>query len=109
MPPAFRKLSLPIAFDMPDHAARMERLGVGVQISRKHFGGKSLAHALRRILDEPGYRAKAQEVSRGMNCRKAVAAAYNVIEETFRRAQKKSQIAGADPFPTPSKNAESMR
>jgi len=74
---------VPIALDMPDHASRMERLGVGLQISRERFNGHKLAGALSRVLDEPIFREKAQTISRQMNGPKAVAAACDVIEETL--------------------------
>ena len=72
-----------IALDMFDHASRMERLGVGLQISRERFNGHKLVDALSRVLDEPIFREKAQTISRQMNGPKAVAAACDVIEETL--------------------------
>jgi UDP:flavonoid glycosyltransferase YjiC (YdhE family) len=76
---------VPIAFDQADNAERMQRLGVGLQISRKHFRGPALADILRRVLQESAFRDKAQEIARRMDGRKAAAAACNVIEETFQR------------------------
>ena len=80
---------IPIAFDQADNATRMARLGTGLQIDRKYFNGQSLAGALRRILQEPDYDRKAQEISCRMDGPKAVAEACDGIEHSFHRAQKK--------------------
>ena len=80
------QIIVPIAFDQPDNAARMERLGVGLQISRNHFNGRRLADTLHRLLQESAYQEKAQAISRRMDGPAAVTTACDLIEKTLRRA-----------------------
>lgn len=55
------QLITPYLVDQPDNAARMVRLGVGRELSRRRWRGKEIAANLRALLDQPGYaRAAAQ-------------------------------------------------
>ena len=51
-------LALPIAFDQPGVAARIRHAGVGLCASPRFTGATQLAHQLRRLLDEPGFKGR---------------------------------------------------
>ena len=48
---------VPRAFDQPDNAARLVRLGVGTTLSPKHYTPHALSHALGRLLGSADTRA----------------------------------------------------
>jgi rhamnosyltransferase subunit B len=58
------QLVMPMAFDQPDNAARLRRLGVGASLRRPKFRGPAVAEALGQLL-------ASQEVAE--NCRAAAA------------------------------------
>jgi len=45
---------IPYAFDQPDNAARMHRLGVAAILSRRSISPRNLANKLHRLLETPG-------------------------------------------------------
>ena len=51
-------LALPIAFDQPGVAARIEHAGVGLRLLPA-LAAARIAHALRRLLDEAAFRQRA--------------------------------------------------
>jgi zeaxanthin glucosyltransferase len=51
-------LALPIAFDHPGAAARVEYAGVGLRASPRFASVGELSGKLRRLLDEPGFRQR---------------------------------------------------
>ena len=57
------QLVTPIFGDQPDNAYRVERLGVGGSLSFHKFTAERAAKALRPLLEEPTYRARALEVA----------------------------------------------
>ena len=52
-------LALPIAFDQPGVAARVAHAGVGIRLIPALASASALARALKRLLDEPQFRARA--------------------------------------------------
>ena len=74
---------VPIGFDRPDNAARMERLGVGFQLPRQRFSGASLADALRRLLNTSNFSEKARQVAGQTDGQAAVAAACDKALSAF--------------------------
>ena len=52
-------LVVPFAFDQPDNAARLQRLGVARAIPRKHYTAKRAYAELSRLLTDPAYAASA--------------------------------------------------
>lgn len=46
------QLLMPMAFDQPDNAARLKRLGVAASLSRNKFRGPAVARALGRLLSD---------------------------------------------------------
>jgi UDP:flavonoid glycosyltransferase YjiC (YdhE family) len=49
--------------DQPDNAARMRRLGCGLELPRGRCGSRSLARALGRVLGERSFAEKARLVA----------------------------------------------
>ena len=73
-------LFVPFAHDQPDNAARVVRLGVARQIGRSQYRAKRVAAELRKLLDDPRYTAKAQEVGWRIQSEDGVSAACDAIE-----------------------------
>ncbi len=73
-------LFVPYAHDQPDNAARAIRLGVARQVGRQQYRAKKVAGELRKLLDDPRYRARALEVSRRIQSEDGVAAGCDAIE-----------------------------
>jgi UDP:flavonoid glycosyltransferase YjiC (YdhE family) len=74
-------LFVPFAHDQPDNAARVIRLGVARQIDRQQYRAKKVAAELRKLLEEPGYAAKARDVGRRIQSEDGVSAACDAIEQ----------------------------
>jgi UDP:flavonoid glycosyltransferase YjiC (YdhE family) len=56
------QLVLPLAWDQPDNAARVRRLGVGAALGARRRGARDLTRALAGVLD-PAVRARCREVA----------------------------------------------
>jgi rhamnosyltransferase subunit B len=74
-------LVVPFAYDQPDNAARVERLGVARQVSRTKYSARRVASELRQLLEDGRYAAKADEIGRRIRSEDGVAAACDAIEE----------------------------
>ncbi|MDB5310547.1 MAG: RhlB, TDP-rhamnosyltransferase 1 [Gemmataceae bacterium] len=57
------QLVMPLAFDQPDNARRLERLGVGARVWPKRFTGPAVAAALRGLLSSPAVAARCREIA----------------------------------------------
>jgi rhamnosyltransferase subunit B len=73
-------LVMPYAFDQPDNAARLRRLGVARTVRRKDYSARRAAAELDRLLTDADYSKKATEVARRVNREDAVRAACDAIE-----------------------------
>jgi rhamnosyltransferase subunit B len=73
-------LIMPCGFDQPDNAARVQRLGAGLTLSRKSYSAKTAARSLERLLTEPCYAASAERIGRALRAENAVKAACDEIE-----------------------------
>ncbi len=56
------QLVLPLAWDQPDNAARVRRLGVGATLGARRRGGRDLARALARVM-APAVRERCRQVA----------------------------------------------
>jgi len=74
-------LVVPFAHDQPDNAARVERLGVARQISRRAYRADRVASELRKLLDRPSYTARSAEVGRQIRSEDGVSMACDLIEQ----------------------------
>lgn len=71
---------VPHAFDQPDHAHRVVRLGSGLVLYPNRYTASRATAELRRLLDEPLYTARAAEIAVQVRTEDGVAAACHAIE-----------------------------
>ena len=76
---------VPFAHDQADHAARIERLGVGLALPRERCDEARLAAALARVLEEPGFAARAAAVGAEVRAEHGADAAADAIERLLAR------------------------
>jgi len=74
-------LVVPFAFDQPDNAARLRRLGVARVIRRKNYTGARAAAELERLLRDANYAEAAAEAALRVRAEDAVLTACDAIEE----------------------------
>jgi UDP:flavonoid glycosyltransferase YjiC (YdhE family) len=79
------QLVMPLSFDQPDNARRLERLGVGSRIWPKHFNGKRIAVELFALLDSPATIMRCKDVKELAEERDAVTTACELIEGAIAR------------------------
>lgn len=73
-------LVMPFAFDQPDNADRVRRLGIAEVISRKRYSPRTAVTALQRLLQRQEYSERAAEVGRRVRAEDGVAAACDRLE-----------------------------
>ena len=78
-------LVVPFGFDQPDNAARAGRLGVARALPRRRYEAGRAARALRRLLDEPSYAARARELAPRIAADDGAARACDAIERLLAR------------------------
>jgi UDP:flavonoid glycosyltransferase YjiC (YdhE family) len=74
-------LVMPYAFDQPDNAARLERLGVARVIRRKDYTAKRAAAELDRLRSDPRYAQSSAEARGRVIAEDGVGTACDAIEE----------------------------
>ncbi len=74
-------LIMPYGLDQPDNAARVERLGTSRTISRQQYIASHVAQQLDKLLKNPGYAAKAAEISQFLQEENGVEVACDAIEK----------------------------
>ncbi len=77
-------LVMPYAFDQPDNADRVARLGVGRTIPRRRYTAERAAVELRKLLDDPSYALRAEEVGRLVREEDGVGSACDALEALLR-------------------------
>lgn len=75
------QLVVPMSFDQPDNAYRVECLGVGRSIRPRDYVAENVASELGQLLGDGGIRARCQEVSAKCAETQAVRVACDAIEE----------------------------
>ncbi|MGO8813164.1 MAG: glycosyltransferase [Terriglobia bacterium] len=73
-------LVVPFAFDQPDNAARLQRLGVARSIPRKSYTASRVCVALKALLSVPSYTTSASAAARKIAAENGVRAACDAIE-----------------------------
>jgi UDP:flavonoid glycosyltransferase YjiC (YdhE family) len=73
-------LVVPFAHDQPDNAARLARLGVARVLAPSRYTPHRAARDLRALLDEPGYRERAQSLAAQVRHEDGTGAACDAIE-----------------------------
>ncbi len=76
-------LVVPCAYDQPDNAARLVRLGVARMIARQHCTVDVMSAELKQLLFDPSYAVKAAEVGRLVQAEDGAASASDAIEAYF--------------------------
>lgn len=76
-------LVIPYAFDQPDNAARVVRLGVAQQIPRESYRRDRAVTALRQLLTNPTYKTTAQSVKEQVDAEDGIHSTCDAIERTF--------------------------
>lgn len=88
-------LVMPCAWDQPDNAERVARLGISRTIARHRYTPARVARELQRLLDEPVYGRRAAEIGAEIRREDGARVACDALEETIRSATR-----GILPFPT---------
>jgi UDP:flavonoid glycosyltransferase YjiC (YdhE family) len=73
-------LVVPFAHDQHDNAARVVRLGVAREIGRGQYRADRVAASLRRLVETPGYRERAEQVGCQIRAENGASAACDLIE-----------------------------
>jgi rhamnosyltransferase subunit B len=73
------QLVMPYAFDQPDNAARMVRLGVGLSVSRKQYQARRVLQQL-HALTAPSFQGRARDVGNKISAERGVSVACEAIE-----------------------------
>jgi rhamnosyltransferase subunit B len=76
-------LVTPYAFDQPDNAARLERLGTSRTIGRNSYTAERVAEQLERLFSKPRYHECAAEVARRLQAEDGARAACDAIERNL--------------------------
>jgi UDP:flavonoid glycosyltransferase YjiC (YdhE family) len=71
---------MPVAWDQPDHAARVERLGVARVIGRRWYRARRVAREVGRVLEDAGYGERARAVGEVVRREDGVGVACGAIE-----------------------------
>jgi UDP:flavonoid glycosyltransferase YjiC (YdhE family) len=77
---------VPFSHDQPDNAARMVRLGVADVIGRQQYSAAAAAKALRNVLGDPSYAARAARAAQQIQRENGAADAADVIERVLSSA-----------------------
>ena len=78
---------------MAENAARIRWAGAGVSLPRRFTTPLGIRLAVRRVLAEPGYRLRAEELRDWATRNDGASAAADAVEE-FAESHKNAQIAG---------------
>ncbi len=79
-------LVVPFAFDQPDNAYRVERLGLARTLYRHKYSVDRLVRELTVLLKDPGYSKRSEEAGRIIRAEDGVAAACEAIEKVLRNS-----------------------
>ncbi|HEX4326260.1 MAG TPA: glycosyltransferase [Burkholderiales bacterium] len=74
------QLVVPFAFDQPDNAARVQRLGCGRMILRRDYTAQRAARLLAALLGSPAPAQRAREIGRQLAAENGLGAACDAIE-----------------------------
>jgi UDP:flavonoid glycosyltransferase YjiC (YdhE family) len=77
-------LCCPAVGDMAENGMRVQWSGAGLSLPRRLLGPKSLRASVRRILGDPGYRERAQELAAWSRAHDGAEAGAVAVEELAR-------------------------
>jgi rhamnosyltransferase subunit B len=78
-------LIMPYSHDQPDNARRMRRLKVARIIQKRYFTPLRVAKKLRRLLENPVYAHRAEQIALRLRAENGVVAACNELENLARK------------------------
>ena len=78
-------LVVPFAFDQPDNAYRVTRLGVARTVYRHRYSAHRAATELKTLLSDTTYSSRAEQVGKIIRAEKGMAAVCDAIEMQLRR------------------------
>ena len=90
-------LVMPYAFDQPDNALRLARLGTSRTLARENYTPRRVARELARLLAEPRYSARAAEIARDLQHENGAVAAVDAIERCLRETAIPRVYARSEP------------
>jgi UDP:flavonoid glycosyltransferase YjiC (YdhE family) len=73
-------LVVPYGWDQPDNAARIERVGTGLHLTRNNYSPETATKALHRLLSEPQFARRATAIGTAMEEENGQTLACNAIE-----------------------------
>ncbi len=73
-------LIMPCGFDQPDNAARVQRLGVGLTLSRSRYRAATAAGALKQLISDPSFAGKAETIGRRLRSERGLESACAAVE-----------------------------
>ncbi|MGH6609299.1 MAG: glycosyltransferase, partial [Burkholderiaceae bacterium] len=73
-------LVMPYAFDQPDNAARLQRLGISSTIAREKYTVRRVADELTRLLADPRRCLRAAQIARELERENGAGATADAIE-----------------------------
>jgi rhamnosyltransferase subunit B len=76
------QIVIPLTFDQPDTAARVQRLGAGLTLRPKDYRSDKVAELLHKIHTDPSYRLQARELQKKVQGTSGLTRACEVIEQT---------------------------
>lgn len=79
-------LAVPIAFDQPGVAARVEHAGVGLRASARWARPAHIAAQLRRLLDEPAFARRCTELAGAVRAAGGTARAADLVEAALQNS-----------------------
>jgi len=82
-------LVMPCAWDQPDHAERVARLGIARSVSRHRYTPDRVATELRQLLDNPAYTQRASAVGEQVRKEDGVRAACDALEGLLQRGHQR--------------------
>jgi UDP:flavonoid glycosyltransferase YjiC (YdhE family) len=79
------QLVMPYAYDQPDNASRMVRLGVGLSVSRRRYRADTVMQQL-QALTAPSFHERARDVGNKISAERGLAVACEAIERVIQSA-----------------------
>jgi UDP:flavonoid glycosyltransferase YjiC (YdhE family) len=76
---------MPYAFDQPDNASRVTRIGTGLCLSRRHYRADKAAKRLEKLLDSSGYGERARDAGQHVSRENGASVACDTVERAMAR------------------------
>ena len=84
-------LVVPWAHDQPDNAERLRKIGVGRWVERRSYSARVAAAELKKLLDRPSYRQRAEEIGAAVRAEDGERVACEIIEQMLQNVSARSR------------------